>query len=313
MKNFLLAIAAFCLFNLSYAQDTDTTRFWKTGGLFSVNVNQVSLVNWAAGGENSFSGTVLFNSFINYKRERVVWDNSLDVGYGIIKLGDHAVQKNEDRIIFNSKYGKQMFSKVYLSTLLNFRSQFAPGYNLPNDSIRVSEFLAPAFLILSVGIDIRPTNFFSLYFSPATGKFTIVRNQTLANAGMYGVDPAIYSPSGELIKLGEKFRGEFGAYLSAKFEKEVATNITIKSILDLFNNYTDKVRENRGNIDVNWETNINFKVNKYISATLFTHLIYDHDMLVPLYSDVSGVRTETGKGRRVQFKEVFGISFGYKF
>lgn len=311
MKNYWLIIVGLLLINSSQAQDS--TRLWKRGGMASVNINQVSLVNWAAGGDNSFSGTALFNGFLNYKNGRVVWDNSLDLGYGLIKLGDRAIQKNEDRMILNSKYGKQMVSNWYFSTLLNFRSQFAPGYNFPNDSVKVSKFLAPAFLIVSVGLDYRPTNYFSLYLSPATGKFTFVNDQLLADAGMYGVDAAELDASGNFVRRGKKFRPEFGAYLSAKFEKNIMENVTIKSILDLFNNYTDKNKENRGNIDVNWETNINLKVNKYISTTLFTHLIYDHDIFVPLYSNVGGDRMVTGKGRRVQFKEVFGVSFGYKF
>ena len=309
-KNLLFIVALFSILPL-YSQDSIKT--WTRGGLASININQVSLVNWAAGGENSFSGTVLFNTFLNYKKGRVVWDNSLDLGYGLIKLGERPLQKNEDRIILNSKYGKQMVSKFYFSTLLNFRSQFAPGYNFPNDSVAVSKFLAPAFLIVSVGVDYRPTNYFSLYLSPATGKFTFVNDQLLANAGMYGVDAAELDASGNIVRRGKTFRAEFGAYLSAKFEKNIMENVSIKSILDLFNNYTDKNEENRGNIDVNWETNINLKVNKYISTTLFTHLIYDHDIHVPLYSEVGGVRMVTGKGRRIQFKEVFGVSFGYKF
>lgn len=318
MKKFLFVFlfVAGCSI-VTKAQDSTTTvkdtTYWQKGGLISVNFNQVSLVNWTAGGQSSLSGTTIFNGFLNYKRERVSWDNSLDLGYGIIKIGDQVIQKNEDRIIANSKYGKQMKGNWYLSTLMNFRSQFANGYNYPNDSVVVSKFLAPAFLIVSIGFDYKPKDYFSLYLSPATGKFTYVNDRTLANSGVYGNDPAVYDTDGVLVRNGKKVRAEFGAYVSAKFEKNVAENVMVKSRVDLFNNYTDGTKKNRGNIDVNWETSINLKVNKYITTTLFTHLIYDHDILVPLFTEVNNVRTQTGQGRRIQFKELFGISFGYKF
>ena len=45
-------------FNL---EETDTVKAWTFGGFTSLQVNQVALVNWAAGGENSFSGIALAN------------------------------------------------------------------------------------------------------------------------------------------------------------------------------------------------------------------------------------------------------------
>ncbi|MBK8927730.1 MAG: hypothetical protein IPM74_17965 [Crocinitomicaceae bacterium] len=78
-------------------------------------------------------------------------------------------------------------------------------------------------------------------------------------------------------------------------------NITITSKLSLFSNYAN----NPQNIDVNWENLIEFKVNKYISATLATHLIYDDDI------DITDADGNTGP--RTQFKEVIGIGFSYKF
>jgi hypothetical protein len=256
---------------ISHANAQDTTKKWTRGGLASLNLNQVGFSNWAAGGDNSFSSTALFNIFLNYKYEKISWENSIDLGYGFVKVTSNPLRKNEDKIIVNSKYGRQVFSQWYLTALLNFRSQFAPGYNFPNDSVAISRFIAPAFIVTSLGLDYKPKDYFSLYLSSATGKFTVVNDPLLSNAGAYGVD------------TGKVLRAEFGWYLSAKFEKSIMNNVDMKSRLDLFSNYTDPNKENRGNIDVNWETAINMKVNKYIAVTIFTHLIYDHDILVPRY------------------------------
>ncbi|MBX9850861.1 MAG: DUF3078 domain-containing protein [Cytophagaceae bacterium] len=95
-KIFTSASFIFTFIITANAQDT---TYWKRGGMFSVNMNQVSFSNWSAGGDNSFSVTGLFSSFLNYKREKIAWDNSIDLGYGFVKILDNPVRKNEDRII----------------------------------------------------------------------------------------------------------------------------------------------------------------------------------------------------------------------
>ena len=44
----------------------DTT--WRRGGNIGINLNQVSLSNWAAGGENAVGFNMQFNYFANYKK-----------------------------------------------------------------------------------------------------------------------------------------------------------------------------------------------------------------------------------------------------
>ncbi len=72
---------------------SDTIMGWKKGGVFTATMAQTSLTNWVAGGENSFSVNGLFSGFANYKKGKSIWDNSLDVGYGIIKQGKDGIGK----------------------------------------------------------------------------------------------------------------------------------------------------------------------------------------------------------------------------
>jgi hypothetical protein len=173
--------------------------------------------------------------------------------------------------------------------------------------------MAPGFLTLAIGLNWKPSKYFSLFFSPVTGKFTFVLDQKLADAGAYGVDSAIYDSNGNKIQEGKKIRPEFGASLNAVFEKEIFKNIQFATKLQLFNNYTDKNTSNRKNIDVNWETGLLMKVNGFLSAAISTQLIYDNDIPVPIYQTINGVKTQTGKGPRTQFKEALALSIGYKF
>jgi hypothetical protein len=83
-------------------------------------------------------------------------------------------------------------------------------------------------------------------------------------------------------------------------------NITLQSKIDLFSNYL----KDFGNIDVSWETLLSMKVNKFISATLSTHLIYDDDIGILSEKDDDGNGTlDDYSFSKVQFKEVLAIGF----
>ncbi len=316
-KNLLFVIIGILLpIGLIQAQDTtaiksDTT--WKTGGFLSANINQVNLTNWAAGGESSYSITGLFNYFANYRFNGATWDNALDLGYGVIKSEANPIRKNEDKIELNSKYGEQATGSFYYSALMNFRTQFAAGYNYPNDSVEISNFAAPAYITAALGIDYRPVQSFSIFLSPATGRITIVTNQVLADSGAFGVDKAEFDASGNMIKEGKNVRIEFGVLLSAKYQNTIMENVDLLTKITMFDNYTDKNTSNRTNVDVNWDLLLTMKVNKYISASIFANVIYDHDIDVPTYETINGVKTEVGKGPKTQFKETLGIGLGYRF
>lgn len=300
---------------IANAQDKDTS--WQSGGFVAINFSQVSLSNWAAGGENSISGVGLVNLFLNHKTLKSSWENTLNLGYGLTKSGDNPVRKFEDKIDFLSKYGHVAKGKLFYAAMVNFQSQFQPGYNYyPNDSsVLLSRFFSPATVLASIGLDWKPKDYFSLYFSPATGKFTFVNDQNLADAGAFGVDPAVIDPnSGLILKKGKNIRAEFGAYLSATFKKELVKNVTLETKLDLFDNYTDKVSSNKKNVDVNWKVLVSMKINKFLVASVGTELIYDHNIPVPLFSkDANGDKFQSGTGPRTQFKEVLAVGFSYKF
>ncbi len=89
-------------------QTTDTIQGWKTGGLMSVTLAQTSLTNWAAGGQNSVSVNGILSLFANYRKDKSVWNNSLDIGYGLLKQGeDEAYKKLMTRLISFQNTGRR--------------------------------------------------------------------------------------------------------------------------------------------------------------------------------------------------------------
>ncbi len=279
-----------------WSKPADTTSFWKKGGVVSLGTSQTSLTNWAAGGLNSFAVNGLVSLFANYKNGKSSFDNTLDIGYGMLKQGkDAKFRKTDDKIDFMSKYGREAGKSWYYTGLVNFKTQCAPGYNYPNDSIRISDFMAPAYLTVALGMDYKPSAVFTLFLAPLTSRVTFVNNKLLSDAGAFGVDK------------GKKSKTEIGGYLRAAVNKTIMTNVNLQTKLDLFSNYA----KNPGNIDVNWETLISMKVNKYISATLTTQLIYDDDVDIAIDKNNDGVIEENGP--RIQFKEVLGVGLSFNF
>jgi hypothetical protein len=242
----------------------DGTTGWKTETNLSVSFAQVSLTNWAAGGQNSMSVNGRFNGFYNYKKERMAWDNQVDLGYGLLKQGKTIWQKTDDRFELMSKVGYRLNESLNGAILANFKSQFAPGYSKPEGGILISDLFSPAYFLGAIGLDLKKGENFTLFVSPLTTKMTFVLNDSLSNAGAFGVDSA------------KMFRAEVGGYIRVMWKHDLMKNVGLQTKLDLFSNYLKSPQF----VDVNWEVLLMMKINKYLSVNVNTLLIYDHDIQI---------------------------------
>ena len=284
----ILIILLLLPFTVFSQEVPDSLRAWQKGGIATINFSQVSLINWAAGGNSSASGVLMLNSFANYKKDKFSWDNSIDLSYGGIKEKDKDLVKSNDKIDLNSKAGITAKGNWNYAGLLSFKSQFAAGYNDSDTPDIISRFMAPGYLNAGVGIDYK-TEKVSLMLAPVTGKFTFVMDDKLAANGDFGVEP------------GKNTRSEVGAKVRFEYKSEILKNVTFETSLDLFSSYF----HNPENIDVDWNVLINLKVNEYLSANLVTRLIYDDDIKIE--------DSEGHSAPRVQFMEMFGVGLSLKF
>jgi hypothetical protein len=287
----------------------DTIKYRKKGGLVGLNVSQASFTNWAAGGVNSISLTAITDLFANYKKGKNSWDNTLVMAYGLVQSGHEAPRKNEDKIDLTTSYGRFATKHWTYSVMLNAKSQFDNSFNYPDDSTVVAHFLAPAYVLFSLGMEYKSDDkTFSMLVSLLTSKITIVNDQRLADAGAFGIDPAERDASGNIINHAELYRYELGGFIKMLYKKEIAKNILLATKIELFSNYLKAPQ----NIDVNWEFQLDMKINKYLAASISTQMIYDHDIPVPVERTVNNI-TVPGVGPRLQFKEVLAIGLAYKF
>ena len=304
MKNlFVILSIVFSSFLFSQGEiviGEDDSSNWKARSNFGFNMTQSTFTNWAAGGRNNIAGSFLINAIANYKKDNINWSNLLSLGLGGIQYFDEGLEKTDDLIDLQSTLSHKLKEKWYLSMLMGFRTQFLDGFSNPGDTVRVSTFMAPGYGNTSLGIEYKPNDHFKVMASPLSGKFTFVRDQTLADEGAFGVDAAELDENDNVITPGANFRPELGSYIRIMYNKEIMENIDLRTRWEFFSNYIEKPQ----NIDINAELIMNFKVNKWFSASLQANLIYDDDI------DITDRFGNTGP--RTQFKQVIGLGIAYR-
>jgi hypothetical protein len=255
---------------------------WKRAGTLIINLNQGSLSNWAGGGEqNTLGVNGIFNYGINFRRGKNTWDNYFDLALGFQNATSYSkFRKTDDRIDITSKYGRQVSKKWYAAALINFNSQALEGFNY-TDSVntKISNFLAPGKLLVSLGMDYRPSENFSVFISPITTRW------------IFKKDPDFYALNKFGVPAFSKSYNEIGAYLTAKYNVPLAKWATYTTRLDLFSNY----KRNPQNVDVFFTNLLSMKFNKWLATNISVDIVYDDDII-----------------KKTQLKEILGIGLTVK-
>lgn len=285
------------LTNIGKSYDIHTP--WIIGGEGHVGFSQIYLENWKKGGESALSSLILLKGFANYTRAdgHIKWINNGEIRNGWLRPGgkEEQVQKNDDKFEITSRFGVSAYKKWYYSAELNFETQFFRGYRYPKDdeSEPISAFMAPARTFMKLGFEYKPAKEFSLLLSPLTIKNVYVRDTSLIDQTNFG------------IEKGRKSFWEPGLNADIYWKKTFNDNFTYETKYKMFINYKHPFRK----YDVNWENQLNMKLNNYFDIRLLVHFIYDDDVLFPVY-DANEVKV--GEKAKLQIKEFFSIGFTYK-
>lgn len=291
---------------------TDTIKVkksnWEKKNSIGFDLNEIAFVNWSAGGVSSVSGLLKGNFTRIYTKENIKWGNELIVRYGVNKQDGIEWRKTDDAFQFNSTFGyrKDTISNWYHSAKFSFNTQFTNGYAYPNTEIAISKPFAPAYTFLGVGAEYsNKKDQVNIYISPLTMKNTLVLDQRLANQGAFGVEKAIYDVNNLLIKEGKKSKTELGFLVTNNFKREIFKNIIFENRLSLYSDYLNHF----GNIDVDWQAQLDLVVNKYVKANIGIHMIYDDD--IKAKEEVAGEQVTVGP--KVQLKQMIGVGLVYNF
>jgi len=285
--------------------------FWQSINLLGLNFSEVAFVNWNAGGNNSVSALANVRFERNYKFRYIQWENYLEMRYGLNAQDNQKLRKTDDALRVSSTFGyrRDTISNWYYSAKANFNTQFSNGYKYPDRTAPISRLMSPGYFFLGAGTSyISEGRKFNLYISPLTQKTTFVLDQDLADKGSFGVEKAILDADGNVIQQGKNIFLELGFLITNNWEAQIAKNIALKHRLSL---YTDYLRR-FGNVDVDWELNMDLRVNEYIVTTLGTHIIYDDDILFDPISDADRNVIDPGEPK-IQFKQLLGVGVSYNF
>jgi hypothetical protein len=291
---------------LSVKQITVKSQLWKYRSEASFALNQAFLSNWVKGGESSVSTTFDITGYADYENKplKITSNNFARIKFGLIASGNENakwdVQKNIDLIETNSKLNHKAFGRFDFSAILLLKTQIARGYNYPNDSIPVSKFFNPAVLTIGLGLDYKPNKTTSINFSPLSYKGTFVPDTLHIDKSKYGVLP------------GHRALNEPGASFMISNEFKPYKTVTVTNRLQLFTNYI----HNPQNVDVDWEMIATANLNWFTEVRLNTHLVFDDDTKTPVL-DKNGEQVLADgkplKSARIQYKELLGFSFIFRF
>ena len=281
--------------------------YWTRSLMTNLNFAQTLLRDWAAGGSNNYTMTGYVDANANYAKDKMIWNNRLQIDYGFLYSADKPIlQKVKDRIYFESKWGYETpIRHLSYSAGFDFKTQIDNNYTYGTPTgadptvadwkaarTLKSGLFSPAYASLGIGLLWTPKPWFSLNVAPLTGGFVIVDNPELRKA--YGM---------ELEDDGVNYKGsrfELGAQVKADANFTINDNLKYTTQLVLFSNYL----KNPQNIRVNWDNKVFWKMAKFFTMTFSTNLIYDDTVWITNDEHPGGFRTW-------QLKEFFEIGFSY--
>jgi len=272
---------------------------WTFDGDGTIGFTQTYLENWKKGGKSALSLLMVLKASANYSSQdnKIKWENSGEIRNGWIRPGDanSELQKNDDKFEITSRFGVSAFKRWYYGAELNYNTQFFRGYKYPTSSNPepFSAFMAPARAFFKLGLDYKPNEDFSLFLSPLTIKNVYIRDTTLIDQTKFGV------------AANKKSFWEPGLNADVKWKKALTPDITYETKYKMFINYKQPFKK----FDINWENLLVMRLTDYINMRMMLHLIYDDDVLFPVYDDND---VQTGEKPRLQIKEFITVGFSYK-
>ena len=134
----IAADAAVALQSAPKTEEVKKVRYWTNSLQTKLDFGQTSLTNGAAGGYNTVSLKTFIDANANYSKDKMFWNNRLQLDYGFLYSADKPIlQKSDDRIYLESKWGYQAKDELYYSANFSFRSQFSNTYEYPTPHIPI--------------------------------------------------------------------------------------------------------------------------------------------------------------------------------
>lgn len=261
---------------------------WNYGGGIGFDLAGMGLLHPRVGAGGSRLGLGgLGTVFANQKGEKSFWNNQASLQLSAQRLRTDpdlpkGFQKNLDVLRLTSRYGHKLSSDkwyfafdAFFQTLL--LKTYASNYLDPIDSSDhvVAKFLSPIMITFSPGIEYKPNEHLSFFYSPVGSQIIYVADDEIARTGVHGND-VTRAADGSVVAFKNTFFGFGSEFKAAYTNKYWNGRFAVTSGLRLFSNYLHQPQ----NVDVLFSNNFSIVIFKGLSLDLLGEYFYDHDVLV---------------------------------
>jgi hypothetical protein len=269
-------------------------KLWQFSGTAVLTFNQSSFNNWVSGGDNQIGLITVLRPRLLFDNGRWSWFTQLDMRFGLQKVSSDRFSKSEDILRFESKLGRQISQHWSFSGIYTLNTQLAPTYNAGRERL-LSSFMAPGYTNLGLGFDFRRSKVFSLYLSPINMRTTYVLNDSLAQAGEFGVSP------------GSRVLRRLGPAVLISYANTIWENVTLDTQLGWFQDFYDKKL-----LDpvINFDAIVKMQVNKILAVTAICSLFYDENSKIEV-KDENGVVVD--RVAKIQLKQTLGVGVSLRW
>lgn len=260
---------------------------WRKEASLSLQITQnYATENWHQGAANAFSMLWNAKAFANYKGEKLSWDNKVEWRLGLSTVSGDTLRKintTDDIFQIYSKLGYQLHPKWYVSLFTDFKTNFFPNFQKNANKVNTT-FLTPIRYNVGLGIDYKPLEGLSVNLSPATYKliYAFSSDSTRIDVTALGIEE------------GHDLQSEIGSSLSLAWKWRPLREIEVETKFYFFTNYKQ--------VELDLEIDVDFIINKYLSAKLLLHPRYD-----------GTIENVTDKRSKIQFKELISVGFAHTF
>lgn len=215
---------------------------WVTSTSPSLKIDEAYYNNWSAAGNARLALTAAFNGSYKFTKGKNIWDNLVDLAFGIHwqdldgKTSPllESLRKNEDKIDITSTYSRALKKSWNVNAMANFKTQFYKGYQYGEDTVLISNFMAPAYLTTAIGFEYKK-EWWNVSLSFLTGKTTFVCDDNLIRDGYtYGV------PQDSADFANGKYKHAYfglGSYIKFYMKKDIAKNLNLYVRAEMFYDY----------------------------------------------------------------------------
>lgn len=265
----------------------DVNSPWTKEANLSLQITQnYATENWHQGAVNSFSMLWAAKAFANYKSEKLVWENFAEWRLGLSTVsGDtlRLMSTTDDIFQIYNKVGYQLHPQWYVSLFSDFKTSLFRNFQKNSDRLNTT-FLTPIRYNVGLGVDCKPVEGLSINISPATYKiiYALITDSTRIDITGLG------------IERGMDSQHEIGSSIRVEWKWKPLREIEIDTRFYFFTNYKQ--------IETELEVDVDFIINRYLSAKLLLHPRYD--------GTIEGVTEQKSK---LQFKELISVGFSHTF